>query len=720
MTILYWLDQITPEQQAIVGQKAFSLSQIKRAGYPVVSGFVIPSSTLEEFLFDLHYDFANLNVDDYQALQIFASESRQQILRLTFPEEFLSDILAATSQLCTTSVALRPSLCVSNSLFGDWNQFLSTQFCPCNPSALSLGIKQTWAELFRAKTLFLAQKHQIKPKDLGLGIIVQSSYQAIASGITQISPSSLNIQATWGDELALHQGEVLGDFYRVNRSNGQLETAELGHKIIAYRLKSSRDGLERQLLDEEAQKNYALTNVELHKLIELSFTLVAEYSNLDSFHWTLTESELSTFYLTNLKPYLTYYDKGLILKGLGASPGEAIAPAQIITTHSQNQPQILGGEILVLNSITLEWLPHLKQAAGIILEKGGLTSHGAIVARELGIPAIVGAKQATHLIKTGEFIKIDGETGEVHPAFPRDIQSQVDVKTFLPTYPLGTQLLVNISQKETLVQISGLPIDGVGLLRSELFFGELLQTRPLLTWLRQYKSELQAKLLALLEPVSRVFSPKPVFYRSLNWYALELESYLEPLQRETKIRQEFFSLELQTLLNLRKQLNYNINLLLPFVRSVEEFQDYYQQVKQIGLLHQESFQIWIMAEIPSVIFMLPEYVAAGVQGISIGTNDLSQFLLGINRDKSYIPPELTVKHPAIKKAIKQLIESAKQNNIPCSICGQLPVDYPEIIPDLIRWGIQSISVEPRALEKTYWAIARAEQSILLEMARKMK
>ena len=127
-----------------------------------------------------------------------------------------------------------------------------------------------------------------------------------------------------------------------------------------------------------------------------------------------------------------------------------------------------------------------------------------------------------------------------------------------------------------------------------------------------------------------------------------------------------------------------------------------------------------MAEVPSVLFLLPEYVAAGVKGICIGTNDLSQFLLGISREETLIPPELNPKHPAIRQAIKQLIELAQTANIPCSICGQIPVEYPEIILDLVRWGIQAISVEATAVNKTYWAIARAEKSIILDMARKIK
>lgn len=723
MTIFSWLNQITPEQYSVVGRKAFTLSQIKRAGYPVTPGLVITCTTLEELfsvpLSEKITSFPYLDFNNSQALQTFARESRQQILEANFPDQWLSTILNSVEQLSTSVVCLRPSLSLLDSQFEDWDEMLSTQFCLCEASALAMAIKKTWAELFRAKSLFWIQKHNLDLKKVRLAILVQSGDRVIASGITQINSSCLNIQATWGFELALHQGEILPDFYRINLFNRQVETQELGNKIIAYHPHNSPEGLKRNLLDKEALKNYVLTESHLQQLIDLSLSLKADYPTLESFNWTLSEG--NQLYLTSLKPYFTKQitppHSGLILTGLAAASGKAIAPAQVINPDQTNWESIPPRHILVLNSFNLDWLPQLKQASGLIIETGGLTSHGAIIARELRIPAIVSAREATTVIKTGEFLKIDGDTGEIHSASSADTEPPPDLETFTPTYPIGTQLLVNISQVETIAQVAHLPIDGVGLLRSEFFFLEQLQNRSLITWLSQYKSELLAKLLALLEPVSRALNPKPVFYRSLNWYALELQSYLKQFQSETQLKRDLFSLELQAILSLRKEQNYNINLLLPFIRSVPEFKNYHQQAANLGLLQEQSFQIWIMAEIPSIIFLLPEYVTAGVQGISIGTNDLSQFILGINREESFIPPELNPKHPALKKAIKQLIELAKQANIPCSICGQAPVDYPEMIVDLVRWGIKSISVEPKAVKQTYQAIARAEQSILLDLGR---
>ena len=142
------------------------------------------------------------------------------------------------------------------------------------------------------------------------------------------------------------------------------------------------------------------------------------------------------------------------------------------------------------------------------------------------------------------------------------------------------------------------------------------------------------------------------------------------------------------------------------------------KVEQAGLTQVPQFQLWMMAEVPSVLFLLPEYVKAGVEGISIGTNDLTQLLLGVDREQGQITTVLNERHPAVMGAIAQLIQMAKTAGIPCSICGQAPAIYPEIIDQLVEWGITSISVEPEAVERTYKAIARAEQRLILAAARK--
>jgi pyruvate,water dikinase len=186
-----------------------------------------------------------------------------------------------------------------------------------------------------------------------------------------------------------------------------------------------------------------------------------------------------------------------------------------------------------------------------------------------------------------------------------------------------------------------------------------------------------------------------------------------------QLNSTLFELELQALSQVSASGYTNVNLILPFVRSVEEFSFCRSRVERTELFQQETFQLWIMAEVPSVIFLLPQLIRAGVQGISIGTNDLTQFLLAVDREQAMSSDKLNARHPAMLAAIEQLIRLARDAGIPSSICGQAPVQYPELIDRLVRWGITSISVEPEAVERTYRAIARAERRLLLEASRKL-
>lgn len=243
--------------------------------------------------------------------------------------------------------------------------------------------------------------------------------------------------------------------------------------------------------------------------------------------------------------------------------------------------------------------------------------------------------------------------------------------------------------------------------------------------------EFVEKLAAQLCRFAQVLLPRPVFYRSLDLRAHEFQRFLgnelTPVEANPMLglrgtfsyllEPTLFRLELAALAQVQRLGYANMHLLLPFVRTVEEFQFCRQQVVAAGLFQQPQFQLWIMAEVPSVLFLLPEYVKAGVQGISIGTNDLTQLLLGVDRDQGPMATAFDERHPAVVAAIAQLVQEAKHHGIPCSICGQAPVQYPDLIDHLIRWGITSISVTPEAVESTYWAIARAERRLLLEVAR---
>ena len=766
------------------------------------STFLQNINNSESLLADFPHSSFYININNYKNLQLLAKKARQEIIAAPFPQDWTENLFQTVQQLNSTSLILSPSIYyrgeTKNKSTLKITNLFKEQIGHCTSESLSLAVKKTWAELFSARSLFYCQREGIELEKINLAILIQPLVEAEASGTVEISPKQFIIESTWGLEMPIINGEVQPDRYEVDRETGKILTQQLGNKIRAYRPTIITTGtdivnqncLEAYLLKEEEQRKFSLDNNTLVQLIELLQNLTRE-EQYNSCRWTLSRSskfcltqshswasltagrvtekdeEMSgginneqptinnqqQFYITQISPVEKHGDttikqesetiKPPLVKGNGASSGVAIAPVQIISGVDRHLQTIPSGRILVTKSITPDWLPLLRKAAAVVAEVGGMTSHVAIIARELGIPAIVGAKDATQLLKTGELILIDGEKGEIYPHSKKNSLTNTSTPLFhtsqqpIPDYLIGTKLLVNLSQPNSIAKAAALPVDGVGLIRSELMLLELLSSHSLTHWRK--KSQQSFLLTQLTESITQfaaAFAPRPVFYRSLDWPWEDLTlNASEPSTCSERsltandnilgyrgtynylLDSTFFDLELQALKQVRGKGYKNINLILPFVRSLEEFTFCRRRVEKIGLDRQESFQLWIAAEVPSVIFLLPEYVRAGVQGIAISTNDFSQLILGIDREKTFLHGGLNELNPALLKAIQQLINLAKSAEIPCSICGEAPVIYPDLIDKLVRWGITSISVEPEAVGKTYRAIARAEKRLLLERAK---
>ncbi|MBE9106618.1 phosphoenolpyruvate synthase [Nostoc cf. edaphicum LEGE 07299] len=779
MNKLYWLDQIKLQDRAKVGDKAFYLSKIIQRGYPVMPGFVVSAEILRQFLenlnsseslvADLPHSSLHLDVTNWRQLQQVASRLRQEILTATVTQEWVSTIFQAAREWQTSCLILRPSLAVSTATPGINNNIsglLESVFCQCEPEAIALALKRTWSQIFRARSLLYWQHLGINLQQINLAVLVQPVENAIASGSLTTNGSGWEIEATWGLGIAIAQGEIQPDVYYIQPETGVVLEQQLGNKMLAYGVDDAESKVFSQpvpnsaltpdhnclityMLPEAQQKQYSLQEEYLQQIIALGTQLVSELGKTFTIKWTITQQTTSgKLYITQVSPSKSISHTHFI-KGLGAAGGRVIATALVIINPQQKPEQLPKGVILVVPTITPDWLPLLQQVGGIITEQGGLTSHAAILARELSITAVVNATSATTLIQTGERLLLDGDKGEVY-RIKGDSKEEMErgreenllsshhsnpkaphpaVTSHLPM--IATQLLVNLSQSTLIEQVQNLPVDGVGLLRSELMVLNILNGQHPNSWILSGR---QAELLELwseqIMQFARAFAPRPVFYRSLDWRSQDLPSLSDSLESSPQSmlgeRGTFsylrnpavFELELKALASVQEAGYSNVNLLLPFVRTVEEFVFCRRKVEQAFLTEVAQFQLWMMAEVPSVLFLLPEYIKAGAAGISIGTNDLTQLLLGVDREQGQLAKVFNERHPAVMSAIAQLIQMAKSAGIPCSICGQAPALYPEIIDKLVEWGITSISVEPEAVERTYQAIARAEQRLILEAARR--
>ncbi|MBW4523001.1 MAG: hypothetical protein KME16_25470 [Scytolyngbya sp. HA4215-MV1] len=811
MDNFYWLDQIQTSDRAFVGEQAFYLSSLLQKGYPVIPGFVISGEDFRDFLgtinwldplfADLSSSSLYIDIENSRQLQEIARQIRQSIQSAPFSDERLAQIDTAVKSLRSSVVMLRPSLSLRSGIvrrsvqvpgFNELRGLLETQICWNEPESVAQSLKNIWSEIFRARNLFYWQRLGIQLQTINLAVLVQPAYPAISAGTVQVRNTTFTIQASWGLGVALMRGEVSPDVYQVQADSSTVLLKQLGYKTLAYQITEAAPAparvaeacIQPYSLSEEQQRQSALTETQLQALIQFTRTLVAELGSTLAFEWVLDVDKISAsprLHLTQIDPlYLagrrsetqsrarsgtsrflsgssqqstlsaasTPEIQKQLLAGTSVGRGRAIATAKVFTNPIKIPINIASGAILVLPFVTPDWLPLIKRSAGIITEQGGMTSHGAILARELGIPAIVGAVNATQLIRNGDRILLDSDRGEIsrlEPAPPaplnavsdREMADQtanyllpMDTTPAVSDLPItGTQLFVNLSQIESLEIAAKYPLDGVGLLRAELMaISALDQQHPSLWLKRGQQVELVDRLINHISQFAKAFFPQPVFYRSFDLRTHEFQG-LEggdalPVETNPMLgmrgtlsyqrHPELFELELLALAQIHQQGYDNVHLLLPFVRTVEEFTFCRQRVEQAGLLHNHHFQLWLMAEVPSMLLLLPDYVKAGAQGISIGSNDLTQLILGIDRDRPQMAQGLDERHPAVLRAIAHLIRTARQYQIPCSICGQAPAQYPEIIDHLVRWGISSISVDLNAVESTHRAIARAEQRLLLE------
>jgi pyruvate,water dikinase len=787
----YWLEEIQSSNRLQVGDRAFYLSLLKRRGVPVLPGFVISSAILEQFLQNIRWleplftDFPesslHLNVDDPRQLQAVAQQIRQSIEATPLSEAWLHQMVDAIASWNAPMVTLRPSIALQGQLDpvvgSRIRGLLSTQQCTLEPGenheAIAQALKLVWAELFRARSLFYWQRSRIQLQHIRLAVLIQPVWQSLALGEVQIRQQRLEIRAASGEPSDNPTPEVyvLGTDTIQNLLENESVTRSLQRPLVnpSAVLQVSEP---RERSGQVLRHPSVLNPNQLQTLAQLGQQVQAALGDDLNFEWMLApgaEASSTTFFLTEvvfqgrraeaLRPSqpsppieanAPIQDPSApnampVLTGLAAAAGKILAPVWV--PDPADYPTVVpSGAALVVPQLAPVWVPYLKQAAALITEQGGLTSHAAILAREKGIPAVVGVTGATTLLRSGEVVCVDGDRGTIHriPATSLEMASPEPV-TPPESLPLpenrgatATRLMVNLSQSGDLESWIRFPVDGVGLLRSEHLFADLL---PQLLAPDPDASSLIQQMVDRLQSLVQTFASRPVFYRSLDVLHRPLASSNPATASRPEhnpilgihgtfayqFHPQSFALELATLRQFQ-QLGYgNLKLLLPFVRTVEEFQAAAAQVMQAGLMQSPDFQLWIMAEVPSVLFLLPDYVSAGVQGISIGSNDLTQLLLAIDRDDSYGDlqrdrPSLVTgsdRHPAVLRAIQHLIQESRRLGIPCSICGELPSRHPDLIDELVRWGIHTISVHPGAIEPTYRAIVRAERNLLLEAARRV-
>lgn len=608
---------------------------------------------------------------------------------------------------------------------------------------LVAAVTKCWMSLFsprvityRASRGFLAAP--------AMAVVVQQMIDSDKAGVAFTADPSTGaldrvvIEAAYGLGEVVVSGEVEPDTYVVSKETLQPIDIRLGRKT--FKIVRGADGNDTTVdLDQEQAESRVLTDDELRSIAELAIATEKHNGCPQDTEWAISDGRT---YLVQARPITTLghttppsKDRHVVLaRGLAAAPGTASGKVRVLQTPDEGD-RLQEGEILVAQMTNPDWLPTIRRAAALVTDTGGMTCHAAIVARELGVPCVVGARTATRDLHDGTTVTVDGARGEVVSGRVEPVPTVKVAEHAAPAAVAevtGTRVYVNLAMPESAEAVAAQPVDGVGLLRAEFMLTEALGGRhPRDLIAHGEQQALVEKMVSSVGRIAAAFAPRPVVYRATDFRSNEFrglkggEDY-EPVEHNPMIgfrgcyryikEPELFALELEALARVREQ-SPNVALMIPFVRTRWELEECLELVDTSPLGRQRGLHRWVMAEVPSVVHWLPEYIGMGIDGVSIGSNDLTQLVLGVDRDSDVCAELFDESDPAVLHAIRRIIETANKFGITSSLCGQAPSTNPAFAEHLVRLGITSVSVNPDAVDATRRVIAAAERRVLLKAAR---
>jgi pyruvate, water dikinase len=753
-----WFEDFGREATPRVGGKGANLGEMARAGLPVPPGFVVTVDAFRAFLAasgiapEVDARLEGLLVDDPVALRHASEALQSRIRNAPMPATVGAAVTKAYRELASRApgpeplVAARSSATVEDAAHASFAGMFRTHLNVQGVPDLLHKVQDCWASAFGARVLFYRSKQGMSEAEQLLAVVVMKMVDSEKSGIVfTINPATgdtdhLVIESTWGLGETVVGGQVEPDHFVVRKKD--LAVVERKIALKAFELVRNRQtgGNEQRPTSPERAAAASLTDEEIKTVAELAIRTEAHYKKPQDLEFAI---EGGRVFLVQTRP-ITTVSKGapsvgqtsadVLVRGLGASPGVASGKARVLRSPDQGA-QLEDGEILVAPMTTPDWVPFMRRAAAIVTDGGGTTSHAAIVSRELGLPCIVGTHKATSILSDGILVTVDGQEGAVYRG-SRSARSPAApvIAPGVPTPALQTvtRLYVNLGEPERAATVAALPVDGVGLLRAEFLILQALDGKhPKLLLERGQGKSFSEKLAAGLLEFARAFHPRPVVYRSMDFRSNEFRGLeggerFEPTEANPMIgfrgcyryvqEPELFRLELDAIRAVRST-HPNVHLMIPFVRTEWEFGRCRKLIGEAGLEPGRTFQLWVMAEVPSVVCWLPSYARLGATGVSIGSNDLTQLVLGVDRDSDVCAPLFDERDGAVLDAIRRIIHVSHRAGMTVSICGQAPSVYPEYAEHLVRWGIDSISVNPDAVLSARKHIALAEQRIVLEAAR---
>lgn len=752
MIYIKWFDQISKEDVASAGGKGANLGELTRAGIPVPPGFVVLSSAYFALLdahrlrIQLHQLLATHDARDPRQLETVAKKCRQLILQSEIPAAIASEIFTAYHKLGShTPVAVRSSATTEDlpaaSFAGQQESYLNIT----GDANVLIKVRQCWASLFGARSIFYRVEQKFDHFKVGIAVPVQQMVQSESSGVIfTVDPIStdrdkLIIEAVWGLGDYIVQGVVSPDHYVVNKTSGEIISKNVSkQEVMEVR---STYGVKEVKVPLKIRAKQKVSDQIIVKLAEIGKKIHQHYYFPQDIEWAYANKKI---YITQSRPITTLgkdnrsqiLDSSIqhltsILMGAPASPGIVTGPVQIVP-DVKHLEKVKQGDVLVTDMTTPDFVPAMRRAAAIITNRGGLTSHAAIVSRELGVPCVVGTTQATKVLLDGMIVTVNGSTGQVFKG-----GLQLGSATVVPpadefsghrhSLKTATHVYVNLAETELAETMAAKNVDGIGLLRAEFMIAGI-GVHPKKMIADGKSHEYINKLARDIAIFCKAFSPRPVIYRATDFKTNEYKALkggdkYEPEESNPMLgfrgafryikSPDVFNLELEAIKQVRHKLNLrNLWLMIPFVSSVEEMIEVKKLVAASGLHRGSSFKLLMMVEIPSNVILLDDFLDVGLDGVSIGSNDLTMLILGTDRDNSEVASQFDERNPAVLWALEKTVKTCAKRQVLCGICGQAPSQYPELVEKLVSWGITSISVNPDAIDRTREIIYHAEEKVI--------
>jgi pyruvate,water dikinase len=738
MKYIIFFKHLRKKDVSLVGGKTSSLGELVSIGMPVPDGFAVTADAYRYFIKKNKLDkkirqiIKSANLKKIDELKKAGTGVRSLIRNSAFPKDLEKKIISAFEKLGSKYVAVRSSATAEDlpdaSFAGQQESFLNI-----SEKYLLKRVRDCFASLFTDRAISYREDKGFDHFKVYLSVAVQKQIFSQSSGVMfTIDPDSghpnfIVINSSYGLGDYIVQGKVTPDEFWIFKEKCRIVDKKLGKKhIMEVR---SPTGVKGKKVPKSMQNKFSISNKEAEQLARYASVIEKHYKVTMDIEWAKQGNKL---YILQARPETVhaiknkniYQEFGLKQKSKviaeGLAVGRKIASGNVNIIHDvKDIHKFKEGQVLVTKRTDPDWEPIMKIAAGIITEEGGRTSHAAIVSRELGVPCIVGVPNAIKRLKNNQPVTIDctEETGNI---WKGSLKFSVTERSIAKLPKTKTKILVNVGMPEEASSVSLMPVDGVGLAREE-FIITAIGEHPLAMIKQGRGKEFIEKLAYGIAKIAASFYPRSVIVRTSDFKTNEYRSLkggkdYEPEEDNPMIGWRgasryisgsyapAFRLECKAFKIVTEMGLTNVKMMIPFCRTIEEAKAVLKIVKE----EKVRCSIGVMAEIPSNVILADQFSKL-FDFFSIGSNDLTQMVLGLDRDNDMLAREFNERNLAVKRMVSDLIKTAHKNKTPVGICGQAPSDYPEFTKFLVDCGIDSISINPDVAVQTKLLVAKLEK-----------